>query len=226
MTCMSTDKISKLWRKLRVLWKREQFKETDKHLWMEFEWVLKQRANIAMIGSFIYEMSCMLLGIYAFQLSPEYMEDQDKPCNRQVVQAILPFARWILILTNIGRIPLMVVSIKKPDVCKYYLYYELIAAAVRESLPIDYGDVHTQNVLLLNFAWMCMYGFNFWRNTGALLLFTGYVLIVVRAYLYQDEKGMLELVSIFIVSCVWLVFNCAFIHIVISWVGFKFVAAE
>ena len=227
MDCKSTTgKISKLCRQLRVLWKRENGQETHKHLWMEFEWALKQRANLAMIGNFIKEMSCMLLGVYAFQLTPEYMEDNDNPCNREVVQTILPFATWILIVMNLGRIPLMLASLKKPDVCKYYLYYELITAVVRESLPIDYGDVHTQNVLILNFAWMCMYGFNFWRNTGALLLYTGYVLVVVRAYLYEDEKGMVELVANFIMSCIWLIYNCAFIHIVISWIGFKFVAAE
>ncbi len=51
------------------------------------------------------------------------MEDEDNECNREVVNKIMPIARWILILMNIGRVPLMVSSYWKPDICKYYLYY-------------------------------------------------------------------------------------------------------
>lgn len=126
----------------------------------------------------------------------------------------------------IGRVPLMITSYWKPNICKYYLYYSLLAAAVRESLPIDYGNVHMNFVLTLNLAWACMYAFNFWRSTIAFLLFTGYVMVFCRFYLYQDDVPLMVLVAGFLVSCLWQVYTCAFVHIVISWVGLKFVEAE
>ncbi len=82
------------------------------------------------------------------------------------------------------------------------------------------------SILIYNFAWACMYAFNFWRSTTALLLFTGYVMVFCRFYLYQDDVPLSVLVTSFLVSCLWQVYNCAFMHIVISWVGLKFVEAE
>ena len=81
-------------------------------------------------------------------------------------------------------------------------------------------------ILIYNFAWACMYAFNFWRSTAAFLLFTGYVMVFCRFYLYQDDVPLIELVASFLVPCLTQVCNCAFLHIVISWVGLKFVEAE
>ena len=61
--------------------------------------------------------------------------------NEKVVAEIFPHVKSIIIWMTMGRIILLLISCKKPSICKIYLYYQVLFIVVELCLPRDYGDV-------------------------------------------------------------------------------------
>ena len=42
-----------------------------------------------------------------------------------MAEAMFPYAKWIFLVGTIGRLLLVLISVRKPMICKSYLFYDL-----------------------------------------------------------------------------------------------------
>ena len=117
----------------------------------------------------------------------------------------------------------MIASYWKPGICRYYLYYQLLFFAVRASIPGDNNTNYMRIMILQLYIFMST---NRWGDLIASALCFGHIEIVVRHYIYQDERTFPQLlISNGAVSIQILIYCIAF-YMAVSWVGFKFIEAE
>ena len=73
-------------------------------------------------------------------MSKEWIDDNSSELNKELALSLLPGINLVLILMNLGRIILLIVSYWHPNICRYYWYYQLVFFSVRETAPINYGS--------------------------------------------------------------------------------------
>ena len=49
--------------------------------------------------------------------------DEGLKCNEDLVEKLMKPLSWIIVFMTFGRIPLMIISYWKLDICRYYIYY-------------------------------------------------------------------------------------------------------
>lgn len=59
---------------------------------------------------------------------------------------MLPFIEAILLVFNIMRGVLLVVSFWKPNITRYYMLFQAIYTSIRELAPINLGDLADYNL--------------------------------------------------------------------------------
>ena len=167
----------------------------------------------------------MILGNYQFQVSEDYCANDSSNCNKDLLDQIFPYVRVFLIVSNFLRIPLVVVSYWRPGLCRYYLYIMLLHNMVKETLPIDYGQVHMRYLMLVNVVIFILYSYDWTKSIVSLILYNFYTMVVVRILIYQEDE-LISLALHFLVSMIVTVYFCAIVHVTLSYNGFKYVAAE
>lgn len=96
---------------------------------------------------------------------------------------------------------------------------------VKETLPIDYGHVHTRHLILMNVFIFILYSYDWTKTIVSLILFNLYTMVIVRSLIYQEDD-IISLVFQFFVSTIVMAYYCAIVHFMLSWIGFQYVAAE
>ena len=59
----------------------------------------------------------------------------------------MPYIHNILIIMDVVRILMIIAAFWKPSICKFFLYYQMVYMMIRNTAPIDYGDI--DNVVLI-----------------------------------------------------------------------------
>lgn len=142
---MAKAQVIKFNEQLQVLMKRTMLSDEHRSLWLNFETILIYRSNIAFM---IYTLQAVLYTFFklsSWQQSQNYIDSGELDTESEAVaEKIYPFIKWAQISLEIGRVVLVLVSLKKPQVVKYYLYYQLILQCLVFTLPNDYGEDFSQ----------------------------------------------------------------------------------
>ena len=55
--------------------------------------------------------------------------------NTTLVSDVFPYAKWALIMSIFGRVILMLISLKKLNITKTYIYFNLMVELIKFCLP-------------------------------------------------------------------------------------------
>ena len=70
---------------------------------------------------------CAAIGYSSYQISADQRSIMSSDeINLDAAENIYKFAKWVYITGNLGRIILVILSVKQPMVCKIYLIYDQI----------------------------------------------------------------------------------------------------
>ena len=79
----------------------------------------------------------MALGKANFQRAEEYLAESAAEDNtRELSAAIFPYVKWITIVFTIGRLILILISVKHLRICKIYFYYEQVLFLCYLAMPL------------------------------------------------------------------------------------------
>ena len=95
------------------------------------------RSNLGQIEKLVNSLLLMALGKANFQRAEEYLtENATEDNSRDMSAAIFPYAKWITIVFTIGRLILILISVKHLRICKIYFYYEQILFLCSIAMPL------------------------------------------------------------------------------------------
>ena len=192
-TCLAAmcQKLKQIGRELQALWKRRLATEAHKKLWADFEQILNIRATLWTTNGVLVNLIWFFSPNWTITKGYAFIADENSVCDRELVEALLPYLEVALIVLNVGRIILVALSFWKPGVCKYMIYYQLLYLAVRESVPNkDYTTMYMRLFIIHTYIFL---SYNAWGEIFASLLCLGYVEVAVRHYVYLDERQVSEL---------------------------------
>ena len=96
---------------------REKFKE--------YEFYLMLRTNFSQIVRFIHFLLATVMGTSYQQVSASLIEEGAIP-NAEFAKEVQPYARSAIIALNMGRLVLLLISLKNLKIAKTYFYYEAV----------------------------------------------------------------------------------------------------
>ena len=109
-------------------------------IWLGYESILIIRANITLTWYIIQNIIWYYVeGRWVVDISRAWIEDENSKLNKDVALAVLPYVHVTLVVMNFGRIVLLIASFWRPNICRYYWYYQLVYYSVRETAPVNYG---------------------------------------------------------------------------------------
>ena len=116
-------------------------KPTDAHAqaWVTFERVMATRSQVSILLMFMQATFWDIAGISVSALSPKYVESDDFDGNRELAQALHPYASTMFRILNYCRPVLCAASIYKPQLTKYFYQYLLLGYISKELMPMNYG---------------------------------------------------------------------------------------
>lgn len=89
----------------------------------------------------IQNLVWLAAGVQRHQASQRYLDDGGA-CNRELVLTLFPYLKMAAIALILLRLPLMVLSYWKVEICQYYLYYQVLWHVVIQTMPFNVGDAH------------------------------------------------------------------------------------
>ena len=63
--------------------------------------------------------------------------EEGNPAEPELTELVYPYAKTAMYIYFVGRVILMLISLKRLSVCRYYLYYEFLFAIIVLFLPQD-----------------------------------------------------------------------------------------
>ena len=72
----------------------------------------------------------------------KFVETTKKPFNRELAETLIPTLMYIEVVMNLGRILLLLVSIKYLNIGKVYYVYHMVYFMVRNTYPDDFGEFY------------------------------------------------------------------------------------
>jgi len=87
-------------------------------------------------------MAFWFMGLDSVQRSKDYIKNGD-PNNPDLANDVATYARTAFYVYQLGRFVLLICSIKRMRVTKYYIYYEVVQRIIEQFLPKEstFGDV-------------------------------------------------------------------------------------
>ena len=123
------------------------------------------------------------------------------------------------------RAVLILISIKRPQICKIYFHYECMMMLLDQSMPRDIG-IDTVSYILLLVTGINFFSFyyDFW-----VCLFTACIqrilFALIRSQIFMEDLDFKAVIDT-LISFVWILVTLSICHITISAAGFLFVEAE
>lgn len=148
-------------------------------------------------------------------------------CISEGTANMLQYARYAYIAGVCGRALLLIVSIKKPQICKCYLMYELAVLLASQcsiqTLLADDPTASKINVLMVFILFNALY-YNYALSMAMILPYL-VVYHVVRNSMYgQAEAG--KIVGQSVLSCAWIIVTLLPCHMMVTYAGMKFIENE
>ena len=191
--------------------------------------LLYYRSMAFQIIAFLYTTILWMWGISEWQVTDDLLSDDNLdaanvPFSLEAAESISAFAKYSNILLNIGRIPLILLSIKKPRVCKVFLSYEILAILMSECMVTDV-DRGAQNIIMLLMFLIIFYmlHYDFWTTFISTILSQG-VNIIIQTLLY--EASLHDAFLLFFLNTICLIPLLLICHGVVTATGFLFVDAD
>ena len=126
---------------------------SEQHIqsWNRFEnTVLYYRSNVIQLFNVFHWILYVIQGRANFNESEKLLEeDVGGEVDKEVAQAILPYAKWAHITATFFRIVLLAISYKKPRVCRFYFYYELMVVLIDQCMPKNISLDRLEFLILL-----------------------------------------------------------------------------
>ena len=98
-----------------------------KKAWVKYEnTVLYYRSNAIFLFHIFHFAMFSAFGQAPYTEAKEYLESGDAEFDTENALAILPYLKWIFNAGNFIRLILVIISIKKPQICKAYFHYECV----------------------------------------------------------------------------------------------------
>ena len=92
------------------------------------------------------------------------MDEGDSP-EHDLAEAIYPYAKTAMLIFTLGRVILLLVSGKQLNVCRYYLYYELLLHIINVCLPHGLSfEIENQRMLMFALIQFGIYYYDWWPN--------------------------------------------------------------
>ena len=102
---------------------------------------------MAQISHLTYFVLFTIMGSENFQQSEEIM-DEWNPKKADLIEEVRPYAKTAYFLFTLGRLILMLISIKKLSITRLYFYYELLNVVIDQFFPRNV-DVSTATLIHL-----------------------------------------------------------------------------
>ena len=97
-------------------------------------------------------------------MAKKYLNEGDSP-EHDLAEAIYPYAKIAMLIFTLGRVILLLVSIKQLSVCRYYLYYELLLFIINICLPQGLSfDVTNEKMMMFAVLNFTIYYFEWWPS--------------------------------------------------------------
>ena len=188
-----------------------------------FQVYLALRSNFTFLSKVIYMSLWILLGEANYIQSRDYIAE-GKPHNEEFVARYQSFLQWAMLTMTFGRLALMVISFKKQQVCKIYIYYQILYSLLEECMPRDYGTMQVNIFMTNNVMNFCLLYYDFWPSSICMVLSQA-VQMVIIAVVYE-ETITAGTVGMTIAAMVWQFGNLFLCHLIINSVGMLFVEAD
>ena len=145
--------------------------------------------------------------------------------NRELAQAIYPYASIIHTTLAFGRPLVILFCIWKPQTCKYLYQYQLILFLAKELMPLDVGSTYVFCILMENYIYLVLFSHYVWLDIISATAAMSFVIVWVRTFLYNDNQGLAKFAS----SSAMCLFNISYYgvmcHIIFRWIGLLYVNA-
>ena len=154
------------------------------------------------------------------------MERNEDKYNESFTDSTFQYAKFIYITFTLGRIILVLISIKNLRVCKLYFYYEQIVFLSSLLMPIGMSaeDQNELNLVgnLRNFSY---FYFDLWPCVICTML-TQNLAPVLRSLMYVDEHYNATVIGTTIILMLQVFMGYIIVHIIFTQLGFNFLGAE
>ena len=80
-------------------------------------------AYAVMISFTIFQIGAQVFGFDRAGKTKEFIEQESSRVYVERIEPILSLFYWLLFGMGLARIPLILVSIRKPNLCKYFYFY-------------------------------------------------------------------------------------------------------
>ena len=181
------------------------------------------RANICFISKLVFTSVFIFLGQANWQQSKKYIEKGGEH-NEAFVGQIFNIVQYTLISMTIGRLLLMLISLKNLAICKTYIYYQAVFMIVEMFLPRNYGDMQLKLLMIDNAMNFVLLFHNFWPSCISMLS-CQLVILATNKLIYEKEVDTEAIVEC-IGGLVYQFFNFFMINIATNLLGLLFVKAE
>ena len=115
--------------------------EEHHQVWLRYDKILAYRSNLCEAILLFQNLIWLVTGGQRYQASQKFIKN-DGECNRDLVLLIFPYLKILALAMIFLRLPKMILSYWKLDVCKYYLYYQVLWHVVIQTMPYNVGDAH------------------------------------------------------------------------------------
>ena len=143
-----------------------------------------------------------------------------------ISESIFQYAKWITIVFTVGRLILILISIKHLRICKIYFYYEQVLFLCSLAMPLGMrADDHNYVNMLENQKNFALFYFDLWPCLICSLI--GQAITPVFRWINYNEDGFdAKVVYMTLMVMVQLLLGCLIIHMIFTKFGFNYLSAE
>ena len=192
--------------------------------WDCYQQILMYRANLAQISRIIY------FAFFAFRNQESIQQsltdrEESNPQDSQLIKDVYHYMNFAIYVIELGRIILIVISIKKLHVTRFYFYYEILQVLI-DSLNPRTIDQATSSAFFIQqqmIQFICFY-FSWWPSLICCML-SNCIHLAIRSVFLHDQIDSFSIIYL-VLSMLWLAFNLLIIHLIFKKAGQIFVEAE
>lgn len=161
--------------------------------------------------------------------SQETVVDKGESCVSEDTERILNYVRRAYRAAALARVILLLISIKKPKICKLYLFYELALHLASQS---ELSLVHADNYLAGKISLMAtvilfnaLY-YNVWLSMAAILLCQLAMQFADKILDANSDDDDVEPIAGFVLNSLWLMVVLPLCHMLVTYFGNKYIEVE
>ena len=199
-----------------IVLRQHKSREHEKS-WKKFEnTILYYRSN-----AFQFFILCQTIVFHCisrsnFEKAEVLLEDQTRNhfFNVSFAREILPYAKWAYIIGTIGRVFLLAISYKKPQICKTYLFYELLMLFFDSCMvrSVDTSAYNFIQLLTITIIFQHLY-FDFIPSIIGVAISQIFV-TTIWYHMYEETIGGLAVLLGFNIG--WLLLTFLPVHVIVT----------